>query len=119
MQSKTKSLPTQDQESGIIREVVLQMIFWMLYVGLFFEIWEVYRAHRFSFGIWMLPILYPLPYATRARFKRWVRSAVTENLLTEKAASYCSDRMTEVVIGAYFLVFAFGSMGFWGPAILP
>ena len=116
MQSEANRV-TEPQRSIVIH-VTLQCFFWMTYAAVFIQIWEISRLHRLTFGIVMLPILYPLPYATGVKFRRWLENARGGGLMTEGAANSCSNYLSQVLWIAYVLVFSFGLFGFWGHEIL-
>ena len=116
---ESKSNRVMESHRSIVLDVTLQCFFWMTYAAVFLQIWEISRLHRLTFGIWTLPILYPLPYATGVKFRKWLANARMEGIMTESAANSCNNYLSHLLWIAYMLVFIFGLLGFWGHEILP
>jgi len=77
------------------------------YVALLLEIGEMSRVHSLSPVVWMLPVVYPVPWILALAFRKQIRTAFTQGSMNQKAVNLCNDWITLLTIISYVAIFTF------------
>ena len=85
----------------------LAVIVWAQYIALLLGVWEMSRIHHLSAIVWMLPLIYPIPWIMGFALRLQLRTRVRQGLMNEQSANFCNGWTTMVLIVAYVAMMGF------------
>jgi hypothetical protein len=76
----------------------------MDFVMVVLDSWNNYHAHGASFRLFFTPLVYVLPVTNFLGFRRYLHSARSEGLITERIARNCDYSLAALCFAVYFAI---------------
>jgi hypothetical protein len=70
--------------------------------------WPAIRLHELSFQMFIVPLLCVFPLAFSLLFRRYIKAALRENLVSARVAGNCEFFVAMMLFISYFAIFEFG-----------
>lgn len=90
-----------------VLNVVLYSFVSIQFVVLLLAICETSRVHQLQFETYTLPALYLFPLVFDLGFRRYIRNALKQSLLTGRVAYVCNDFLSLLMVSVYGILLEF------------
>lgn len=90
--------------------VVVNIYVLLQYIALLLELGALSRAHRLSSIVWMLPVIYPIPWILCTALRIRIKRAVAENLMTPQTFELYDNWMPVMLTVTYVAIASFSQL---------
>jgi len=90
-----------------VLRAALYLLILIQYIVLLVLLRKMNQLHSLSFRAWLLPVLYLGPLIFGLVFRRHIRTLLSQELLSVKAASICDDWITILLGSVYGMLLEF------------